>query len=75
MNALDKQKKETTQRDCFGEREIVASAMECTGLIPALTDADPDGELHDAALYGIHAPKKRDGVSCEAYTSEHTDKA
>ena len=59
----------TTQRDSFYDREIVASATECTGLIPALTDDDPDAELNEAELYGIHAPKKRNGFEKE----EHTD--
>ncbi len=51
--------------DSFGERELVASATECTGLIPTLTPEDPDGEFHEAMLYGIHAPKQRDGIPNE----------
>ena len=42
--------------DATGEMPIVASATECTGLMPAL----PEGEAQDAAeaaLYGIHAAK------------------
>ena len=54
-------KKTTSQKESFNEREFVASARECTGLIPALTDADPDAELNESWLYAIHAPKKRDG--------------
>jgi hypothetical protein len=43
-------------KDATGEMPVVASATECTGLMPAL----PEGEAQDeaeAALYGIHAAK------------------
>ena len=52
---------ESFQDESFNEREFVASATECTGLTPSLTDADPDAELNEARLYAIHAPKKRNG--------------
>ena len=42
--------------DSFNERECVASAMECTGLIPALTAADPEAEENEARLYAVHLP-------------------
>ena len=43
----------------FEEREIVASASECTGLIPSMCDEDDPASAEDMArLYAIHAPKK-----------------
>lgn len=39
------------------ETEQVASATECTGLIPALPQSDDEGK-HCAALYAVHRPKK-----------------
>ncbi|MBQ8507943.1 MAG: hypothetical protein IJ466_11005 [Clostridia bacterium] len=65
--------KKTTQKDSFNEREFVASATECTGLIPGLSDADPDAELNEARLYAIHAPKKRDGKREEYECREKGD--
>lgn len=65
MKDLNKQHRDSSQRDTFLEREIVASVTECTGLIPSLSDTDPDAEIHEAVLYGIHPPKKRDGIPNE----------
>ena len=42
--------------DATGEMPVVASATECTGLMPFL----PEGEAQnaaEAALYGIHAAR------------------
>lgn len=54
--------KEDTRRTSFHERELVASATECTGLIPSI---DPDGDEAaqscETRLYGVHAPKKYNG--------------
>lgn len=44
------------ERDAAIETEDVASATECTGLMPALT-AD-DGQRACAALYAVHRPAK-----------------
>ena len=41
--------------DTTGEVPVVASATECTGLMPALPDKAQDAT--EAALYGIHAAK------------------
>ena len=38
------------------EEAPVASATECTGLMPALPE-DADQDAAEAALYGIHAAK------------------
>lgn len=40
-----------------GEAPVVASATECTGLVPALPQTEEEGE-NDAALYAVHKPKK-----------------
>lgn len=48
--------KQRRVNDVSDEGQVVASATECTGLMPAL----PDNEAQDAveaALYGIHAAK------------------
>ena len=37
--------------------EDVASATECTGLMPALPESDA-GDVARAALYGIHAARR-----------------
>ena len=42
--------------DTTGEVPVVASATECTGLMPALPD-DEAQDAAEAALYGIHAAK------------------
>lgn len=52
-------------KDSFNETEVVASATECTGLVPALPVNDPDADENSARLYAIHAPKKRNGVRWE----------
>ena len=41
--------------DTTGEVPVVASATECTGLMPALPEKAQDAT--EAALYGIHAAK------------------
>jgi len=51
--------------DAFDETENVASATECTGLVPALPMNDPQADEEMARLYAIHEPKKRNGVRCE----------
>jgi len=48
--------KQRRANDVTSEGQVVASATECTGLMPAL----PDNGVQDAAeaaLYGIHAAK------------------
>ena len=67
---VESMKHKSAQKDSFLEREIVASATECTGLMPSLSDADPDAELNEARLYAIHAPKKRDGEWVEGCERE-----
>lgn len=42
--------------DVTGEGQVVASATECTGLMPALPDNDVQDAV-EAALYGIHAAR------------------
>ena len=43
----------------FEERENVASASECTGLMPSMCDEDDPASVENVArLYAIHAPKK-----------------
>ncbi len=42
--------------DAVGGGQVVASATECTGLMPALPD-DAAQDAAEAALYGIHAAK------------------
>ncbi len=43
-------------RESFDERELVASATECTGLVPALPVDDPEADEDMARLYAVHAP-------------------
>ena len=46
-------------RDPFDTTEDVASATECTGILPALPmDDAPDAQQSAAELYAIHAPRK-----------------
>lgn len=64
--------KEDARRTSFHERELVASATECTGLIPSI-DPNGDGEARscETRLYGVHAPKKQEGKregTCEGRT-------
>ena len=42
--------------DAVKEGSVVASATECTGLMPTLPD-DAAQDAAEAALYGIHAAK------------------
>ena len=65
MKALPEKNREAGRKNSFGAHEFICSATECTGLIPTLTPEDPDGEFHEAMLYGIHAPKKRNGIPNE----------
>lgn len=44
------------KREPFADTEDVASACECTGLMPALPEDQPDAEAETARLYAIHAP-------------------
>ena len=44
----------------FQENEVVASATECTGLMPALPQDDVSDE-NSASLYGIHDAKRLRG--------------
>lgn len=57
--------KQDSKQDSFNEREIVASATECTGLMPALPTDDPDAQEQCARIYAVHAPGKRDPSKCE----------
>lgn len=43
----------------FDEREVVSSATECTGLMPAVDADDIDAAENEARLYAVHAPKER----------------
>ena len=45
-----------SERDGGMAPETVASATECTGLMPALPQSD-EGDAARASLYGIHAAK------------------
>lgn len=47
-----------TDDGSFDEREVVASATECTGLMPAVDTGDADAAENEARLYAVHAPKK-----------------
>lgn len=51
-------------QDSFNEIENVASATECTGLMPALPADMPDGDENTARLYAIHAPEKKRKNKC-----------
>ena len=43
----------------FDETEVVTSATECTGILPALsTDDALEAQRNAAELYAIHAPRK-----------------
>ena len=42
--------------DVTNESENVASATECTGLMPALPEDDAE-DMAEAALYGVHPAK------------------
>ena len=42
--------------DAADEGQVVASAAECTGLMPALPESGTQ-DATEAALYGIHAAK------------------
>ena len=53
------------KKEPFEETEIVASATECTGLVPGLPVNDPEADEASAQLYAIHAPKNRNGVRWE----------
>ena len=46
--------------DALRERENVASATECTGLMPALPRGEAEDEV-EARLYAIHSAKKGGG--------------
>ena len=45
------------------EPEPVASATECTGLMPALPENDAQDE-NEASLYGIHSARGARGEKC-----------
>lgn len=51
-------------QDSFNETETVASANECTGLMPALPLEESDGGDHTAQLYAIHAPEEKRKKKC-----------
>ena len=53
------------KRDSFNETEVVASATECTGLVPALPVNDPEADEDLTRLYAVLSPKERDGFRCE----------
>ena len=47
------------RKNPFDETEDIASATECTGILPALPmDDAPNAQQNAAELYAIHAPKK-----------------
>ena len=47
------------EKNPFDETEVVTSATECTGILPALPmDDAPDAQQSAAELYAIHAPEK-----------------
>lgn len=54
-----------SSKDSFNETEIVASATECTGLVPALPVNDPEADANLTRLYAVHAPKMRNGIRRE----------
>lgn len=46
--------------------EMVVSTTECTGLAPAITDADGgmlSAQANEARLYAVHAPLEKDGLT------------
>lgn len=51
------------RKDPFEEIENVASATECTGLLPALPVDEPEAETNTARLYAIHAPESKEKKS------------
>lgn len=48
--------KRRRENDAANKEPVVASATECTGLMPALPDSEAQ-DATEAALYGIHAAK------------------
>lgn len=48
------------RKDAFEEIENVASATECTGLLPALPVDEPEAQADAARLYAIHAPEAKE---------------
>lgn len=55
-------KQDQFKPDSFNETEIVASATECTGLMPALNVDAPDLDENIARLYAIHAPDSKENI-------------
>lgn len=53
------------QEDSFNTTEVVASATECTGLVPALPVNDPEADEDLTRLYAVLSPKRRNGLRCE----------
>ena len=53
------------QYETMNSAEDVASATECTGLVPALPLNDPRAEEELASLYAVLPPKKRNGRRVE----------
>ena len=49
----------------INEVENVASATECTGLVPSLPLNDPEADQDLAQLYAVLPPKKRNGIRWE----------
>jgi hypothetical protein len=47
----------TDSREPFFESEDIASATECTGLMPSLPQ-DQQQNINEAELYGVHKAKK-----------------
>lgn len=48
--------------ECLGGHEMVVSATECTGLAPAITDADGgvlSAQENEAQLYAVHVPLEK----------------
>lgn len=49
------------EKTAFEDRKDVASAFDCTGLIPAMPYEEDTESLEDEAhLYAIHAPETKD---------------
>ena len=49
-------------KDTFPGAEVVASAHECTGLVPSLPLNDPAADDDLTRLYGVLPPKRRNGA-------------
>lgn len=57
-------------KDSFNATENVASATECTGLVPALPVNDPDAVEDLTRMYAVLTPKRRNGDWVEGQDSK-----